>query len=183
MRVWFESGKSFQINYLAVSRDPRVRSAVAKASTETLSLWIGALMETRRLMAWDKTDLIALIYPKIPTRLLCSRRTFVWSMSLSDSGLIVAVFRGCRSFWTAWSERNSINKNSHSLWILIDHRVAWKSVRLIKKRRRARLVGKVVKLSRTISSPFVYKPQNTKEAAPTWCRKWVKRNIVCNFHA
>lgn len=42
-----------------------------------------------------------LIYPKIPTRLLCSRKTLDWSISLNDSGLIVAVFRGWRSFWTA----------------------------------------------------------------------------------
>lgn len=51
------------------------------------------------------------IYPKIPTRLLCSRITFDWSMSRSDSGLIVAVFRGWRSFWTALNTQNdSINK-------------------------------------------------------------------------
>jgi hypothetical protein len=28
-------------------------------------------------------------------------------MSLNDSGLIVAVFRGCRSFWTALEKRKS----------------------------------------------------------------------------
>lgn len=50
------------------------------------------------------------IYPKIPTRLLCSRKTLDWSISRNDSGLMVAVFRGWRSFWTALDEKKNDTK-------------------------------------------------------------------------
>ena len=49
--------------------------------------------EAEKIKSWP--------YPKAPTATVASRRMLSASMSLRLSGRMVAVFRGCLSFWTA----------------------------------------------------------------------------------
>lgn len=51
-------------------------------------------------------------YPKTPTATAASRSARSWSISTRASGLMVAVFLGCRSFCTAETEAYTFDVTS-----------------------------------------------------------------------